>query len=129
MPTQQTKGFADDLAWGLRLLIRGEYNDVVFGWSFKPTAALSWDVQGTAPYPIQNFVEDRKEFIVGTEVNFTQSMSGRILYQWFTGAGDRNTRRDRDNVALSFGYASTRRGNERQTRVGIKISGPQNHRF
>lgn len=105
VPTQQTKGFADDLAWGLRLLIRGEYNDVLFGWSFKPTAALSWDVQGTAPYPIQNFVEDRKEFIVGTEVNFTQSMSGRVLYQWFTGAGDRNTRRDRDNVALSFGYA------------------------
>ncbi|HSW11622.1 MAG TPA: DUF1302 family protein [Solimonas sp.] len=104
-PTQQTKGFADDFAWGIRLLIRGEYNDVVFGWNLRPTLLLAWDIDGTAPQPLQNFVEDRKEFSVINDVQFTEDFAGRLGYQWFTGAGDRNNYRDRDNLSLSFSYA------------------------
>jgi len=105
VPTQQRKGFADDFAWGVRSLIRMEYNDVVFGLNFKPAFLLSWDVSGTAPFPIQNFVEGRKEFAAGTDINFTESLTGRVLYSWFTGAGQANTRRDRDYLALSMSYA------------------------
>lgn len=32
------------------------------------------DVQGTVPAPIQNFVEDRKEFTLGSETYFSQTM-------------------------------------------------------
>lgn len=104
-PTQQTSNFADEIAWGIRLLTRMEYNDVVFGWSFKPTFGFFWDVEGVAPYPIQNFVEGRMEAIAGTEVNLTPALTGRIVYQsFFGGRPGENTRADRDNLALSFNY-------------------------
>ncbi len=104
-PTQQRVGFADDLSYGLRMLTRAEYNDAIFGWNFIPTLIVAWDIKGTAPFPMQNFVEGRKEITFGTDVNFTPALSARVLYQWFTGAGDRNTRRDRDNLAISFSYS------------------------
>jgi len=104
-PHQQTQGFADDFAWGLRMLIRGEYNDVIFGWNLRPTILIAWDIEGTAPQPLQNFVEDRKEFAVINDVQITSNFAARLGYQWFTGAGDRNSYRDRDNLALSLSYA------------------------
>jgi len=105
-PTQQTRGFGEDFAWGLRSLIRMEYNDVIFGWSLKPTFALAWDVEGTAPAPQSNFVQGRKEFLGGTEVNITPSLTGRVLYQSFFGGKRReNTRADRDNISMSITYA------------------------
>lgn len=103
-PTQQTHGFADHFAWGVRSITRFEYNDVVFGWGFRPTIIFSWDIHGIAPYPLQNFVEGRKEIVAGTDVNITQALSARALYQWFTGGGQDNTRKDRDNLALSLSY-------------------------
>ncbi|ROH91020.1 DUF1302 family protein [Stagnimonas aquatica] len=104
-PTQQTSNFADSIAWGIRLLTRMEYNDVVFGWSFKPTFGFFWDVEGVAPYPIQNFVEGRMEALAGTEVNLTPALTGRIAYQsFFGGRPGENTRADRDNLSLSVNY-------------------------
>ncbi len=103
-PTQQTDGFADDFAWGVRSITRLEYNDVMFGWTFMPTLIAAWDIDGIAPFPIQNFVEDRKEFSLGTDINFSESFTGRAVYQIFTGGGRHNTRIDRDNLALSLSY-------------------------
>lgn len=104
-PTQQNRGFADSFAWGLRFALRAEYNDLLFGWNFKPTLGYFWDIGGIAPSPMQNFVEGRKEIAAGTDINFTEGLSARVLYQWYTGGGGYNTRRDRDNLALSFSYA------------------------
>ncbi len=105
-PTQQKRGFAESFAWGLRSLIRMEYNNVIFGWSLKPTFLLGWDVEGTAPSPQSNFVQGRKEFQAGTDVNITPSLTGRVTYQSFFGGKRReNTRSDRDNIALSISYA------------------------
>lgn len=105
-PTRQTRGFAEPFAWGLRSLIRMEYNDVVFGWSLKPTFALAWDVEGNSPAPQQNFVQGRKEFLGGTEVNITPALTGRVLYQtFFGGKRGENTRSDRDNISISATYA------------------------
>ena len=104
-PQQQTRGFAESFAWGLRSLIRMEYNDVVFGWSLKPTFQLAWDVEGTAPAPQQNFVQGRKEFAGGTDINFTPDITGRVMYQTFFGGKRReNTRADRDNISFSVSY-------------------------
>lgn len=103
-PTTQTDGFATALSWGLRSITRFEYNDVVFGWSFKPTIIAQWDVKGISPFPIQNFVEGRKDIVVGTDVTITDALTARVLYQWFTGGGENNTRSDRDNAAISVGY-------------------------
>jgi hypothetical protein len=104
-PHQQTDGFADSFSWGLRSIIQSEYNDVVFGWSLKPQIILQWDVGGVAPFPIQNFVEGRKQFDFGTTINMTQALSARINYEIYTGGGTLNTYRDRDNMALSVAYS------------------------
>ncbi|HUP90807.1 MAG TPA: DUF1302 family protein [Solimonas sp.] len=104
-PHQQTEGFADEFSWGIRTITQLEYNDVLFNWTFKPTLIAGWDVNGIAPFPMQNFVEGRKEITAGTQVNFTQLLSGRVFYQWFTGGGRENTRSDRDNLAISLSYA------------------------
>ena len=104
-PTRQIGGFATPFSWGLRSITRLEYNDVLFGWTLFPTVVAAWDVKGISPYPLQNFVEGRKEFTAGTEIQFSQYLSSRILYQWFTGGGRENTRKDRDNASLSVTYA------------------------
>lgn len=104
-PTQQTTGFADAFSWGIRSITRFEYNDVVFGWSVLPQITFAWDVEGIAPSPFGSFVEGRKEIAVGTDVNFNQSFSGRVVYQWFTGGGNDNTRKDRDNIAINLAYS------------------------
>lgn len=105
-PHQQTRGFAEDFAWGVRTLVRMEYNDVIFGWSLKPTFGLTWDIEGTGPFPQQNFVQGRKELLTGTEVNITPSLIGRVLYlSYFGGKRGENTRSDRDNISLSLTYA------------------------
>ena len=103
-PTQQTDGFADAFSWGVRTITRFEYNDVMYGWNFKPIIIAAWDIKGISPFPIQNFVEGRKEITAGTEVSFSESLGGRVLYQWFTGGGRDNTRKDRDNVSLALSY-------------------------
>lgn len=105
-PTQQTRGFAEDFAWGVRSLVRMEYNDVIFGWSLKPTFGLTWDVEGNGPFPQQNFVQGRKELLMGTEVNITPSLLGRVFYQsYFGGKRGENTRSDRDFLSMSLTYA------------------------
>lgn len=104
-PHRQTSGFADDFAWGVRSIVKAEYNDVIFGWSFKPTIIMQWDIGGIAPYPIQNFVEGRKQLDLGTDINVTQSLSTRLNYQTYWGGGQYNTLIDRDNFAISIAYA------------------------
>ena len=104
-PTQQTSGFADDFAWGIRTLTRFEYNDVFSGIHFRPVLGFFWDVHGIAALPTQNFVEGRKEILLGTEVQLSQALTTQIAYQWYTGGGMNNTRKDRDNLALSLSYS------------------------
>lgn len=104
-PTRQTDGFADSFSWGIRSIVKAEYNDVIFGWSLKPTIIAQWDIGGIAPFPIQNFVQGRKQFDLGTDVNITQALSARVNYQIYMGGGRQNTLIDRDNFALSFAYA------------------------
>lgn len=102
-PTQQTDAFADEFSWGYRIISFFEYNDVIFGLNFKPFLAWFHDVHGYAPFPMQNFVEDRKEWLVGTEVQFGQRWGGKIQYNGMH--GNRHfSRRDRDNILAEITY-------------------------
>jgi hypothetical protein len=103
-PTQQTRGFATPFSWGLRTIIRGEYNNRLFGLNYFPQLIAGWDVNGIAPFPSQNFVEGRKEAILSTNVVIGQNLTVRLQYQWFWGAGQLNNRRDRDNAAFNVTY-------------------------
>ncbi len=103
-PTQQTDGFAEDFAWGMRTLIRATYNDV-FGWgiNLEPTVIGFYDVKGIAPFPSQNYVEDNALVVPGLFFEIGQAWNGTLLYQYHS--GDRNLLRDRDNVSFSLSYS------------------------
>ncbi len=102
-PTQQTDGFADDFSMGYRALLRLEYNDVIWGMSLNPMLVLFHDVKGTAPLPVQNFLEDRIEAVFGLEVLKGQHWGGMLTYQYLDG-DEHNPVRDRDNISFSISY-------------------------
>lgn len=101
-PTQQTDGLAEDFAWGYRLVALFEYNDVFEGINFKPLLAFFHDVDGIAPAPMQNFIEGRKQFTIGTDVLLENGWTGQVLYQGFTGRN--HTLRDRDFLSFNLSY-------------------------
>ena len=102
-PTQQREAFVDSFAWGYRLISFLEYNDVFWNLNFKPFVSFSHDVEGYAPYPMQNFIEDRMEWMLGSEVFYGQRWSAKLQYQGMTG-NRHNSRRDRDNVLVELSY-------------------------
>ena len=103
-PTQQTGGFATSWAWGYRLLVQLEYDNLVWGLNFKPSLMWGQDVSGTAPQPIQNFVAGAKQYAVGSVVEFGPQWSAQLQYQGWFGGGTVNNAKDRDWIALSVAY-------------------------
>ena len=105
IPTQQTDGFADDFAWGYRVLARIEYNELIPHVPvFRPLLAFFHDVQGISVAPMQNFIQGRRQFLLGGQFEFNQSLSAQILYQGFFGGGQNNKLSDRDHLAVSLSY-------------------------
>ena len=103
-PTQQTSGFASSFSTGYRILTRFEYNNLFWGLNFKPALFFGHDVYGVAPLPIQNFIEDRIQYSVSTEIENGGPWSGQLIYQGSTGGSTLNTQRDRDVIAFQIGY-------------------------
>lgn len=103
-PTQQTDGFADDFAAGYRLIARMEYNNLLFGWTFKPQLVWSHDVYGIAISPVQNFIEGTKMWQLGTDIEITQRLGVQLFYQGWTGGGTVNGMRDKDFAGFAVSY-------------------------
>ncbi|MES0873737.1 DUF1302 domain-containing protein [Sinimarinibacterium thermocellulolyticum] len=103
-PTQQTEGFADDFAAGYRLILRLEYNNVIFGWNFKPQILWSHDVYGVAPSPNQNFIEGTMLWQVGTDIEITQKLGAQLFYQGWADGGTVNGYRDKDFAGFAVSY-------------------------
>lgn len=97
--------FADDFAWGYRVLLLPTFNNAVFGMTVIPRALFEHDVKGTSAFPIQNFVEGQIKLTAGFEMRLTRNMTTTVDYTMFTGAGDRNLRSDRDHITASLAYA------------------------
>nr|MBV6630152.1 DUF1302 domain-containing protein [Oceanococcus sp. HetDA_MAG_MS8] len=100
-PTQQTTGFVTAWSWGYRSLFRLEYNDVFGGMQLRPLLIVGHDPQGTAPRPMQNFIEDRIDMLLGADLQINQQWSASLRYQMFHGDGD-YALRDRDNVSAAI---------------------------
>ncbi len=103
-PTQQTSGFATSFAYGYRVLVQFEYDNLLSGFNFKPSLMWGQDIDGIAPQPIQGFVEGLKLYAVGNIVEFSDQWSAQIYYQGSTGGGTVNAARDRDTLGLSLAY-------------------------
>lgn len=103
-PTQQTDGFADDFAAGYRLIVRMEYNNVLFDWTFKPQLVWSHDVYGVAISPMQNFIEGTMLWQVGTDIEITQRLGAQLFYQGWADGGTVNGMRDKDFAGFAVSY-------------------------
>ena len=103
-PTQQTHGFASAFAWGYRMLIRMEYDNLFWGINVRPQILWSQDVSGIAVQPMQNFVEGTKTYMLGSIFEYGNRWSGQVFYQGSTGGGTVNTQRDRDILGMSVSY-------------------------
>ena len=103
-PHQQTEGFAEDFSWGMRTLVQATYNDVFStGINVMPTLIWFEDISGISPSPMQNYVEGRRLMVPGLFFDFSQALSGSILYQYHDGELT-NLLRDRDNLSISLAY-------------------------
>lgn len=100
-PTRQTKYFADSFAWGYRLFASLEYNDVLPGVKLTPTLGFFHDVGGIAVYPMQNFVEGRRQYMVGCEATW-RAWTAQLGFHGFHGSN--STLHDRDFASFSVAY-------------------------
>ncbi|MEQ1440283.1 DUF1302 family protein [Fontimonas sp. SYSU GA230001] len=103
-PTQQRKGFADDFAAGYRIIVRMEYNQLLFGWTFKPQLVWSHDVHGIAIAPAQNFIENAKLYQIGTDIEITNKLGAQLFYQGWADGGTVNGYRDKDFAGFAVSY-------------------------
>lgn len=104
-PTQQTEGFADDFAWGYRISVMMEYNDIFGILNFKPWLIWGHDVQGISPLPksgYQGFAEGRNFYQIGSEFYFLKDWSAGLFFRGSSGVND--TMRDRDHLSAFLAY-------------------------
>jgi hypothetical protein len=97
-----TKSHVDELSWGYQTLVQGFY-DNPFGVPVTVTPRLGFthDVDGNTPgrYP---FIEDRKAFTAGVEVDYLGVWQFDMSYTNWYGAGLANGIHDRDWVSMSL---------------------------
>lgn len=104
-PTQESRSaFADDFAWGYRVVGRISYESVLPGISVQPLFIWQHDIDGNSPGPAANFVEGRMALNLLLETRHDEGYSFTIAYNMFTGAGRHNVWRDRDNLGFFFKY-------------------------
>ena len=96
--------FGTDVSWGYRAVALTRYDNLIFGSNVTFTTAFFHDVEGTTPGIGGNFIEGRRQIIAGAAFDFLNAFQGSVRYTWFTGGGDRDLQRDRDNIQFFLGY-------------------------
>ncbi len=104
-PATQEGGFADAFSWGYRLLARASYNNAIGPVNLSPQVAFSHDVNGTAPTPIANYVEDRKTVTLSLKASYLNSWQASLSYTNYFSGGSANLLGDRDFLALTANYS------------------------
>ena len=100
----KSKPFVDDTSWGYRLMGVLNYEDVFGLFKVSPRIAWSHDVDGNAPNPGGNFIEDRRAYTLGLTVAY-QSLSADVAYTDFFGADNFNNINDRDMISAVVKYS------------------------
>lgn len=104
-PITQVKGFADDVSWGYRVLVRADYNDVFASVTVSPRIAWGHDVSGTTPGPGGSFIDGRKTLTVGVGFNYLNRWVVDVAYTNYFGGGMFNLLSDRDFYEASVSYS------------------------
>ena len=98
--------FATDSAWGYRLILAGELNNVLGMVNLKPKLSFSHDVKGITPDPLFLFHEDKKSASVSLDIEYKNALSFGMSYNtFFDGVGNVNQMADRDYVSFNVKYS------------------------
>lgn len=100
---QDLDGFGDEFSWGYRAIMLTRYDSALFGANLEGLFGFFHDVKGVAPGLGQNFVDGRKQILLGLRFDYLSKWVGEIRHTWFTGS-DRDSARDRDNLLMFVGY-------------------------
>lgn len=104
-PITQVGGFATDLSWGYRALLRAEYNDALGPITVSPRIAWAHDVSGTTAGPGGSFIDGRQTLTLGASFNYLNRWVVDIAYTNYMGGGMFNLHADRDFYAASVSYS------------------------
>ena len=104
-PITEPAGFADDVSWGYRMLIRGTYNNAMGAWTVIPSIGWRHDVSGTTPGPGGSFIDGRKQLTLGVGFSYLQKWLITGSYTDYSGGGIYNALWDRDFWSASVSYS------------------------
>ena len=96
-------GFGSDESYGYRVLNLNRWDSALFGANLETLTIIQHDVKGTTPGIGTNFVQGRKQYAFGLRFDYLSTWIGEIRYSWNTGGANRDSLRDRDNIAVSLG--------------------------
>ncbi|MFP6848584.1 MAG: DUF1302 domain-containing protein [Pseudomonas sp.] len=91
-------------AYGYTLVLSGTWNDVYAGVNVSPYVVYKDDFEGNS-YQTGNFIEGRKAYTLGVKASYLNSLEGELAYTEFSGGGQNNASRDRDNIGLNVKYS------------------------
>ena len=103
-PSYQAGGFATAFSWGYRVLGQLSYEEVLPGIKLQPQFGFFHDVGGKSPLPAGEYIEGRKQAVLGLSTTYQTSLNVTTRYTWYFGAGQSNGLSDRDNLALQVTY-------------------------
>lgn len=83
LPSQDRAGYADDFAWGYRLVAAFRYLSVLDRFNLTPSVRFFHDVQGNSPTPISTFLEDRKQVSLGVSAEYLDAWEAGFSYTIF----------------------------------------------
>ncbi|MEK1940544.1 MAG: DUF1302 family protein, partial [Pseudomonas sp.] len=91
-------------AYGYTLVLSGTWNDVYAGVNVSPYVVYKDDFEGNS-YQTGSFIEGRKAYTVGVKASYLNSLEGELAYTEFSGGGQNNSSRDRDNIGVNVKYS------------------------
>lgn len=103
-PGNVYKTYLTENAWGYRLVVQSEYNDVFAGVTLRPSLRFSHDVDGYSPIG-GNFLEGRRAGTIGVDFVYLNNFEVGIQATAFWGNDYSNKLSDRDNASLALKYA------------------------
>ena len=95
-------GTVTEGSWGYRLRVSGDYSDVFAGVNLTPVLSFSHDVEGVAPAPGGNFIEDQQVIGLALNAEYANMYTASIGYTMYQG-GLTNSLVDRDNASITLG--------------------------
>ena len=91
-------------AYGYTLVLSGTWNDVFAGVNLSPFVVYRDDFEGNS-YQTGRFIEGRKAYTLGIKAAYMNSLEAELQYTEFSGGGNNNAVRDRDNVGFNVKYS------------------------